>query len=232
MSANPRLVLLAMAASTAAWADPPVELSVPGAIDAAVAHEAAQRQLIDDDRPAPQPLPAGAIPLSDKVHLVPIRLYPIKAGLHETVAIEVDVERGLRPLRLELAGTGILGGAEGEMNLGKRNRMHGTVINTPNLIFIDAEDTVEVFRARLPWRGELSAGLRAGLELVNTPNLIVAQAYAQAGARLDGLFEGQKLVHFDAFAGSGAILNYNTALAERERFVPGLEVSAALVVEK
>jgi hypothetical protein len=225
-------LVLGLLLARAALAEVPPELAVPVVVQAAVSNDARQRLLLSDERPPPEALPYGTIALSDKVHLIPIRLYPVKAGLHETVAIEVDIERGLRPLRLELAGTGILGGAEGEMNLGKLHKLHGTVLNTPNMILVSAEDTMEFFRVRLSGNRQLSAGLRAGMQVWNLPNLIIAEGYAQAGARLDGLLDGNRLVHLDAFAGSGAVMNFNTLLDQHDRLSAGLEVSAALVVEK
>src|SRR3954447_7765593 len=101
------IVVVACALGAPAWAEKPVvELGVPEVVGEAVQVEASRRLLLTDQRPAAEALPVGTIALSPNVHLVPIRLDPIRAGLHETVAIEVDIERGLRPLRLELAGTG------------------------------------------------------------------------------------------------------------------------------
>ncbi len=211
-----------VALAGAARADPPAfALSAPAA-------EPARARLLDENLPPPPPLPPGTIAIGDRLHVVPIHVYPT----HDAYLVEIDGQHGLPPLRFEVAGNGIIGGAAGEVSLGRWGRLRSTVLHTPNLIMMDVDDTFVLFRRSLPGGRQLSGGLRFGVQALNVPNLVVAQGFVQAGARLDGLIGGNRLIHFDAYAGSAALLNYNTTLEQRDGLAPGFQFSTALVIER
>jgi hypothetical protein len=191
-----------------------------------------EHQQLMEEAPPPLPLPDGTITLGDRMHLVPIHLYPMKSGAIDTFTVELDGLHGARGLRLEIGGTGVIGGVAGELQLGRFGKLRSTVLSTPNLTLIDVDDTIVLYHRDLPGNRSFSAGLRAGMKLMNVPNLIVAQGYLQAAARVDGLFPQNRLVHLDLYAGSGGMLNYNIALDASPPIAPGLELSTALVIER
>ncbi len=140
-----------------------------------------QHQLMEEP-PPPLPLPDGTIELGDRMHLVPIHLYPMKSGAIDSFTIELDGLHGAHGLRLEVGGTGVIGGVAGELQMGRFGKLRSTVLSTPNLTLIDVDDTIVLYHRDLPGNRSFSAGLRAGMKLMNVPNLIVAQGYLQAGA--------------------------------------------------
>lgn len=229
-----RLVRLLLAAGVlvgdAAADHHPARLELPRSVGERMA-AAAARALMIEPHAAPEALPDGTIKLSERVHLVPIHLYPVKAGLHETLALVIDGQRGARPLRLEVAGTGLLGGAEGEANVTRGNTVHGTVINSPALFLSAVEDTQTVFQVRVHRDRVLSAQVRAGSQVWEIPYLMIMQAYFQTGARIDGFVRGEK-VHFETFAGTGPVATLPLLPGLQTKITPGLEVSASFTLER